>query len=91
MELCVANISDFLPPESHGVCYGRQVMPSWSLAYSEFHLIHFIFIKLLIEIDGNLFLTGSNTLPRVGDWGRGLPHVNTSYCFRKSAFTQVTW
>ena len=53
---------------------------------SEFHLLDFIFTEMLIEIDGNLFLIGSDTPRLAGDWGRGLPHVNTSYCFRKSAF-----
>ena len=48
---------------------------------SEFHLLDFIFTEMLIEIDGNLFLIGSNILPRAGDRGRGLPHVDTFIAF----------
>ena len=67
----MATISDFLRPESRGVCHRRQVKPSGRLAYSEFHLLNFIFIEMLIEIDANLFLIGSNT-PRVRGRGVGV-------------------
>jgi hypothetical protein len=67
-------------------------MPSWSLAYSEFHLIVFIFTEMLIEIDGNYSLLGPiprrvrgrgfgatpTYIPFIGSENQ---HVNTQFNF----------